>query len=218
MTEAVAFMGGTFDPIHNGHLRTALEIRQLLDLDEIRLIPCHIPVHREQPGSSSQQRLEMIKLAIEGEPGLSVDDRETRTSEPSYSIKTLESLRQELGPQTSVSMVLGMDSFLTLPSWHRWQEFLELAHIVVVQRPGWETVPEHQLENWSRRYRVQNSEVIRSTPCGSLLMHRLTPLEISATQIRELIRTNQSPRYLIPDQVWKHIRELGLYESNNDGL
>ncbi|OMH34038.1 nicotinate-nicotinamide nucleotide adenylyltransferase [Motiliproteus sp. MSK22-1] len=204
-------MGGTFDPIHNGHLRTALEIRQLLDLNEVRLIPCHIPVHREQPGSNAQQRLEMIRLAVEGEAGLSVDDREIQRSEPSYTINTLESLRQELGQQTSISMVMGMDSFLTLSSWHRWDEFLELAHILVVQRPGWEISLGHHLEDWCRRYSVQSPESIRSTPCGCLLMHRLTPVDISATRIRELIRTNQSPRYLIPDQVWKHIREQGLY-------
>ena len=211
MSKAVAFMGGTFDPVHNGHLRTALEIRQLLDLDEIRLIPCHMPVHREQPGCTSVQRLRMLELAVEDEPGLRVDDRELARQDLSYSIDTLESLRDELGPETSISMVMGMDSFLTLPTWHRWQEFLQLAHILVVQRPGWEFVPGPQMEDWSRQHLVHQTEQLRAAPSGHLLLHRLTPLGISATQIRELIRTNRSPRYLIPERVWSFIREQGLY-------
>ncbi len=215
MADAVAFMGGTFDPIHNGHLRTALEIRQLLGLNQVRLIPCHLPVHREQPGCSCEARLRMVELAVADEPGIVVDDREIRSPEPSWSITTLISLRDELGPETSISMVMGMDSFLTLPSWHRWQEFLDYAHILVVQRPGWEFVPDRQMEDWLQHHRARGAEQLHGAAAGRVLLHRLTPLGISATQVRELIRTNQSPRYLIPDRVWDYIREQGLYICKN---
>ena len=207
MLDAVAFMGGTFDPVHNGHLRTALEIRQLLALDEIRLIPCHVPVHRALPGCSSEQRLEMLSLAVEDEPGLVVDDRELRSEQASYSINTLESLRRELGPNASLFMVMGMDSFLTLSSWHRWQEFLQLAHLVVVQRPGWAFSPGDPMAEWSRQHQVDDIQQLKDSPCGYILLHQLTPLGISATQIRELIGSNHSPRYLIPDRVWNYSRE-----------
>ncbi len=218
MSEMVAFMGGTFDPIHNGHLRTALEIRQFLQLERLRLIPCNFPGHRDQPGCSAAQRLEMVRLAVDDEPGLEVDDRELRSPEPSYSINTLASLRQEVGPDASLCMVMGMDSYLTLPSWHRWQELLDLTHILVVQRPGWEFVPDRQMENWTLLHRIHHPQQLRSAPAGYVLLHRLTPLGISATQIRELVRTNQSPRYLIPDRVWRYIREQGLYGFNTEAL
>ncbi len=215
MAKAVAFMGGTFDPVHNGHLRTALEIRQLLAVDEIRLIPCHVPVHRNEPGCSSEQRLEMLSVAVENEPGLVVDDRELRSDQASYSINTLESLRQELGPDISLSMVMGMDSFLTLPSWHRWQEYLALAHILVVQRPGWKFSAGNPVADWCQPYLVDDVNSLMDKASGSILMHQLTPLGISATQIRQLIRTNHSPRYLIPDPVWDLISERGLYSMEN---
>lgn len=204
------FMGGTFDPIHNGHLRTALEIRQLLAVDQLSLIPCHLPVHRARPGCSAQQRLTMVERAVENEPGLVVDDREILSEQPSYSIETLIALRQELGDEHSIIMVLGVDSFTTLPQWHRWDELLKFGNILVVERPGWELNLGPVLAPW-----VENKEAsldqLKLTPAGKLSFHQLTPLGISATQIRELIRDKQSPRYLMPDQVWDYIQQQGLY-------
>lgn len=215
ITDAVAFMGGTFDPVHNGHLRTALEIRELLGLDEIRLIPCHLPVHREQPGCSSEDRLAMVELAVAGEPGLRVDAREIRSPGPSYSLMTLQSLRAELGERPPLIMVMGMDAYLGLPDWYRWQELIEQAHILVVQRPGWEYVPCDQMKDWTRQRRVKRSADLLTAPAGRVLIHRMTPLGISATQVRDCVRSGGSPRYLIPDPVWNYIRERGLYCDQN---
>ncbi|MCW8886307.1 MAG: nicotinate-nucleotide adenylyltransferase [Motiliproteus sp.] len=214
MVDVVAFMGGTFDPIHNGHLRTALEIRQLLGNDEIRLIPCHVPVHRGLPGSTSEQRLQMAELAVAEEPGLVVDDRELISPQANYSIHTLQSLRSQIGEQTSLCMVMGMDSYLTLPSWHRWQEFLDYAHLLVVQRPGWKFSNGDPMQSWTEQHLVDDIDLIRKRPCGHVLLYQLTPLGISATQVRDLVGANQSPRYLIPDPVWNYIREQGLYRNN----
>ncbi|MEH6471995.1 MAG: nicotinate-nucleotide adenylyltransferase, partial [Halopseudomonas sp.] len=116
---SVAMLGGTFDPIHHGHLRLALELRDQLSFDQVRLTPCALPVHRESPGCSAQERLEMVELAVGREPGLLVDDRELRASGPSYSIDTLQSLRSELGDDVCLTMVMGTDAFLQLDSWHR---------------------------------------------------------------------------------------------------
>ncbi|WP_207063865.1 nicotinate-nucleotide adenylyltransferase [Motiliproteus sp. SC1-56] len=211
MTDAVAFMGGTFDPIHNGHLRTALEIRELLALREVRLVPCHRPPHRETPGCSSQHRLRMVELAVTDEPGLRVDGRELRSPEPSYTVATLKSLRAELGDERPLIMVLGMDSFLGLPTWHRWQELITLAHMLVVQRPGWRFADNEPMARWVRDYQVTRPEALLEAPGGRVLIHGLTPLGISATQVRERIAAGGSPRFLIPDAVWNYIREQGLY-------
>lgn len=204
------FMGGTFDPIHNGHLRTALEIRQLLGADHLSMIPCHMPVHRDQPGCSALQRLKMVKLAVENEPRLRVDDREILNDEPSYTIETLKALRLEQGPNTPIIMVLGVDSFLSLPQWHQWQRLLDYGHILVVERPGWELTLGPVLTPWVKKNQASLSELL-STRSGKVSFHQLTPLGISATQIRDLIKSKQSPRYLLPEQVWSYIQKEKLY-------
>ncbi len=207
----LAFMGGTFDPIHNGHLRTALEIRQFLNIDELRLIPCDVPTHRDEPGCTSAQRFAMLQLAVADEPGLVADDRELASSEASYTIHTLRALRDEIGPEASLVMVVGMDSYLTLPDWYQWREILGLGHILVVQRPGWSFDPKEAVADWTEAHRASSPAELKHAPHGRILLHSLTPLGISATQIRDLVRHQQSPRYLLPDRVWRYIQQQGLY-------
>lgn len=210
-TEPWVFMGGTFDPVHNGHLRTALELRQWLEVAQVCLLPSRVPVHREQPGCSPEQRLRMLQLAVADEPGLMVDDREIRSDSPSYSLLTLESLRAELGPEKPICMVMGMDAYQGLPGWHQWERLLDLGHIIVVGRPGYPFAPEPALTTFTERHRAEQMAELRLQPAGRVLIHELTPLGISATRIRQLIARGESPRYLLPDVVWDHIRENGLY-------
>ncbi len=212
---AVALLGGTFDPIHHGHLRLALELRDRLGFDQVRLTPCALPVHRESPGCSAHQRMEMVQLAVGHEPGLIIDDREVSADRPSYSFDTLQSLRSELGPQTPLAMVMGTDAFLQLDSWYRWQELLELCHILVVIRPGWHLDPAHPMYSWYRQHRVDNVNTLQQSPAGSVLLQQLAALEISATAIRQQIVSGQSPRFLMPDSVWDHIRQQQLYRIKN---
>jgi len=207
----VAMLGGTFDPIHHGHLRTALELRDRLQTDQLRLIPCHRPPHRELPQISAAQRLAMVRLGVDGEPGLQVDDRELRRDRPSYSVDTLQSLRAELGVDCSLVMVIGSDALLGLNRWHRWQQLLQLAHLVVVARPGWCLADDHPLASWVAQHRVECVAALRAAPNGGVLWQQLTPLAISATQIREELRAGRSPRYLLPDAVLAYIDAHGLY-------
>ncbi|WP_027855633.1 nicotinate-nucleotide adenylyltransferase [Marinobacterium litorale] len=211
LSSPFVFMGGTFDPVHNGHLRTALEIRQWLDVPEVCLIPSKVPVHREAPGCTSEQRLEMVRLAVAGEPALTADAREILSDQPSYSLLTLESLREELGPGKSLCMVMGMDAYLTLPGWHRWERFLDLCHIVVVARPGYDYRPEEHMRRLTDQHAARSAQALKSSPCGYVLIHELTPLGISATQVRQLITRGESPRYLLPDPVWEYIQTNKLY-------
>ena len=204
-------MGGTFDPIHNGHLRSALEIKQWLEVPEVTLMPSKVPVHRKQPERTGEQRLEMVRLAVADEPALFADDREVHSADASYTVLTLESFRREVGDQAPICMVLGMDAYLSLPSWDRWQELLNLCHIVVVKRPGWVYQPCETMQQVSRRHEVTDKQKLLNSPAGHVIFHELTPLGISATQIRDLIAAGDSPRYLIPDGVWDYIQQAQLY-------
>ncbi len=220
MSESVkVFMGGTFDPIHNGHLRTALEIQQWLRVEQVTLMPSKVPVHRKQPERTGQQRLDMVRLAVADEPALVADNREVNSAEASYTVLTLESFRRELGAEVPICMVLGMDAYLSLPKWDRWQELLTLCHIVVVKRPGWIYEPCEEMQQISRIHEIDDIDVMLQSPAGHVIFRELTPLGISATQIRKLISSGRSPRYLIPDAVWSYIKQNRLYhfEQHNEG-
>ena len=132
----IGIFGGTFDPIHYGHLRTALELQEMLDLASVHFVPAATPPHRETPMTDGKVRMRLVKAAIRGEKGFVADDRELRRAGPSYTIDTLASFRAEF-PRRSLCLLLGMDAFLGLPAWHRWRELLDLAHVVVAHRPGW---------------------------------------------------------------------------------
>ncbi|MGD8642902.1 MAG: nicotinate-nucleotide adenylyltransferase [Chromatiales bacterium] len=208
---AVGILGGTFDPIHLGHLRPALEVYEALDLDEIRLIPCHVPPHRRRPMSDATDRLRMVELAVDAEAGFRVDRRELERQGPSYSVDTLRSLRTDLGSSVSLCLIMGMDAFAGLPGWHRWDELIELAHIVVTHRPGSPASSDMDLGDWLDSVRSDDVSALHDRPHGHVLFCPVTQLDISATDIRRRIRAGKSARYLLPDPVWHYIRERGLY-------
>ncbi len=212
---AYVFMGGTFDPIHHGHLRTALELQQWLQVPEVALVPSKTPVHRQAPGRSSEQRLQMVELAVADEPALCVDPREVLSTQPSYSLLTLQAMRAEFGPKRPICMIMGMDAFQTLPSWHEWQQFIELCHLIVVKRPGYQLPATGEIGDFTRKYKVEDRSAVLRQPAGAVLFHELTPLGISATQIRETIARGDSPRYLFPEAVWQYIKDNRLYGLTN---
>lgn len=212
MRKCTGFFGGTFDPIHHGHLRLALELKQQLALDEMYLVPCYIPPHRASPSVDVQQRLTMLQLALADCPELRWDARELQRESPSYTYDTLRELRGEFGEEASLSWCMGMDSFVTLDTWHRWQELLDLAHLVVVARPGWELPQQGPIAEMIAQHRADLSE-IRSAAAGKLVILEQRLLPISATEIRAKIKAGESPQFLLPDAVWNYIREQGFYRS-----
>ncbi|MDE8602387.1 nicotinate-nucleotide adenylyltransferase [Marinomonas sp. RSW2] len=207
----VAIMGGTFDPIHNGHLRTAVEVLDRYQYSELRLIPCFQPVHKGRPSVSPQQRLEMAKLAISSDSRLRVDSREMDREGPSYSVDTLRDIRSEIGPNKSLIMVLGMDSFLSLPTWQNWQKLIQYSHLLVVSRPGWEPDLISELSAFCENYRAASSHELQCAPSGRVWFETLTPLGISSSMIRALACKNESIAYLLPEPVQKYIEQHQLY-------
>ncbi len=215
----IGILGGTFDPVHFGHLRPALELLQQLPLTEIRLIPCRIPPHRGRPVASPEDRLRMVAAAVADEPQLIVDDRELHRDGPSYSVDTLLGLRAELGDTESLALIMGMDAFHNLSSWHRWQEIPNLAHLLVTYRPGAPVPRDGALGRWARAAQAGHVDTLCDRPAGGLLIWSVTQLDISATAIRDTVARGESVRYLLPDPVWAYIQTHRLYRdlsrSNN---
>jgi nicotinate-nucleotide adenylyltransferase len=209
---SIAILGGTFDPVHCGHLRSAVEVRELLGFDQVRLLPAHVPPHRKQPLATSAQRLEMLQLAIADEPGLVADGRELERCGPSYTFDTLTALCGELDANTALNLIVGMDAFAELHTWHRWRELLNVANIVVIARPGSTLPTQGEVAELLQQHRVE-IDALREFDRGVIAVVELTPLPISATAIRALIRSEKSPRYLLPDSVWQFIREHDLYRA-----
>lgn len=211
MNRRIGLLGGTFDPVHNGHLRSALEVREWLGLDELRLVPSARPPHRAIPGADAEQRLDMVRLAVRGDTGLQVDDRELLRERPSYTVETLELVRAESGTDAALFFVLGWDAFCALPSWHRWPELLDLCSLVVLQRPDYDLEVPEVLKDLMAARSVTDPAEARATH-GEIIPLVQTPLAISATHIRSLLAERRSPRFLLPDAVLDYIETKGLYQ------
>lgn len=206
----VGVFGGTFDPIHYGHLRTAFEMLQALRFEDVRFIPCGDPPHRGMTFASAEQRLRMVELAIAGQDGFTADDRELRRKGPSYTFDTLLTLREEF-PDRTLGLILGMDAFLGLPGWHRWEEILDLAHIVVAHRPGWKAPDMGPLGDLITEFGTHRVDDLHSTAHGRVHIHAVTQLEIASTEIRDLVAAGRDPRFLMPDAVRDEIERSGCY-------
>lgn len=209
---AIGVFGGTFDPIHFGHLRTAFEMLQALRFGEVRFMPCGSPPHRDSPFATADLRLQMVRVATEGQHGFVVDDREVRRDGPSYTVDTLSALRGEY-PLRPLALIIGMDAFLGLQEWHQWREILQLAHIVVAHRPGWRAPdmgPLGELLADRGTHRIGNLHQAKS---GHIYIHDVTQLEISSSDIRELVAAGRDPRFLTPDAVRAVIEQSGCYAA-----
>jgi len=210
MARPLALFGGTFDPVHFGHLRSALEVAETLDA-ELRMLPAHVPWHRAQPVASAEQRLRMLELALAGQDRLVADARELRRPGPTYTIDTLLELRAEVGAQRPLVVVVGADAFGGLSRWHRWRELFDHAHVAVMTRPGHEAAFEAEVAGeWFAR-RVPDADALLAKPHGGILPVAVTALEISASRVRALLARGESPRFLVPEAVAEYIRSEGLY-------
>lgn len=213
----IGIFGGTFNPVHWGHLRTALEIKNVLKLERMLLIPCGIPPHREQPDAGPEIRLAMLKLAIADFPELEIDDRELRRDGPSYTVDTLDSIRREF-PGTAIVACIGADAFLHLTTWHQWKDMFKLAHVVVAHRPGWsmekikEQLPKELQEQVAKRSTTDIS-AISNNDHGELLDLKVTDIDISSSGIRQRIKNHESISGLVPVGVEGYIKQNHLYEN-----
>ena len=211
--QPIGVFGGTFDPIHFGHLRLAEEMAEGLGLSQVRFIPAGQPPHRGAPRTAATHRLEMVRRAVAGNPRFEVDAREVQRPDPGYTVDTLTVLRAELGNEQPLWLLLGADAFAGLPSWHQWRQLFALTNIVVATRPdaaGIQTgsLPEELKQELSQR-QVQNGSA--TGPAGAVVLQNMTALDISATRIRATLARQNSARYLLPDAVLDYIHQHQLY-------
>lgn len=204
----IGILGGTFDPIHHGHLRLALELTQQLPLAEMRFIPCREPVHRDPTLASAKQRWQMLTLAIKDQAKFIADDREINRNTPSYMFDTLTSLRQELSDDQHLCLILGVDALNNFTKWYKWQDILTLCHIIAVERPDWLS---HHMPDVLRPLLTTDIQQLQKQSAGLLLLRQTTALQISSSAIRAQLNHKLSPRYLLPEAVLNYIYSEKLY-------
>lgn len=205
----IGLLGGTFNPIHIGHLRSAIEVVELLNLDELRLIPNALPPHREQPNVRAEDRLAMVEQAVLNTPVLTVDDIELRSDKPSYTFDTLCNIRQQLTDNDTLFFILGWDAFCMLPTWYRWQELLTYCHILVLQRPHVSAKIHPELSHFLTDKLVDYRHITERV--GKIAYLQQTPLDISSTKIRTLLAEGRSAQFLLPETVLNYINKHKLY-------
>jgi nicotinate-nucleotide adenylyltransferase len=208
----LGILGGTFDPIHHGHLRLAIEMAEALDLAEVRLVPLYLPPHREPPTAPPALRLRMLDAAVADTPPLRVDDRELRRARVSYTVESLAELRGDL-PGRPLCLILGMDAFAGLEGWRRWREIIGLAHLAVAKRPGSALSPSSPIQDVIDRHGVTDPSDLHRREAGCLLIRDVPALDISASAIRARIAAGRSPRHLLPDAVLELIERNSLYRK-----
>jgi nicotinate-nucleotide adenylyltransferase len=206
----IGIFGGTFDPIHYGHLRSALEVQEIFRLTQVRLIPSAQPPHRLQPLASAALRLQMLELAIKNQPRFVADDRELQRTGRSYMVDTLQSLRHDF-PEQSLLLFMGSDAFNTLTNWHRWQDIFTYAHIVVLTRPGFVI---QALDDFFTPRLTTEKQLLADYKAGKLVFQSVTQLDISATAIRQCIAEGKNPGFLLPDAVIMAIKQNQLYQTH----
>lgn len=206
----IGIFGGTFDPVHNGHLQVADEVRRGLAIEDFRLLPAGEPPHRPQTYAGPAHRLAMLELAVREYPGLRLDTREMERPGPSFMVDTLASLREEY-PETPLLMVIGQDSASQLHTWHRWRDIPGYTHIVVINRPGRHGQYQGSLRDELEARMTEDVGKLMDRPAGLVLRFRVTAMDLSSTQVRELIATGGDTTACLPAPVAAYIARKGLY-------
>lgn len=213
--KAIGILGGTFDPIHYGHLRLAEEMLELANLQQVRFIPAGTPPHRDPPRVSARHRSAMVQLAIADQPAFVLDAREVERTTPCYTVDTLRELRTEMGAEQPLCLLMGGDAFLQLHTWHEWERLFDLAHVVVGYRPGFTLEERIHTASPALRHHYQDrlcsAESLSQQAAGGIAELAIPKLEISATLIRSRVAENRSIRYLLPNTVDSYIHQHHLY-------
>lgn len=209
--QVIAIFGGTFDPIHSGHIQAATALQQQFNFSEIRFIPCKQPVLKPAAQATSKQRVAMLKLALHDHPNWLVDTRELDRESPSYMVETLRSLKKEY-PTKSLCLILGVDAFNDLPRWHQWEKLLTLTHIIIINRPGYHLQLDPQLQQVLQQHLTTNAQLIYQNQQGSILQVELPPSIDSSTALRSAIASGLNIKDQLPAKVWAYIIENHLYQ------
>jgi len=210
--QAIAFLGGTFDPVHFGHLRPALEICEALSLKQLFFMPNHIAPHKAESHCNAQQRCEMVTLALRNQLRMDIDTRELNRHKPSYTIDTLKELKNQY-PDTPLCFIMGMDSLISFDTWFQWQEILSYCHLVISHRPGWEYQLNEQVQALVDTHQTTNKHDLHNNQVGKIYFQTTSQLAISSSEIRQLLNNDISIDYLLPEAVNDYIKQHQLYKN-----
>ena len=202
----IGILGGIFDPVHNGHVQIALDIHHALGLEQTRLIPCNVPPHRDMPVASAEQRLAMLELVAGEHAELSIDKRELEREGPSWMVDTLSSLRDELG-DTPLCLILGVDAFNQIDSWHEWQKLISLTHIVIADRPDCELTQSGTVADFLSEHLTDNKQDLLQQAAGFIYRCPVTQVNVSSTDVRKKLHSGDDVSNLVPEKVWVHIQK-----------
>jgi len=209
---SILIYGGSFDPIHNGHLKTALAVQQHIHVQRVLFLPCKTPVLKEKTVASTEQRLHMLQLALKPYPTFEIDPREIKRDSPSYMVETLQSFRQELGKTAAINLLMGMDAFMQLPQWYHWEEIIQLANLVIISRKiiGRLEISTTLQALLSTNETLDKSELLNH-PCGKIYRYDAGNYPISSTLIREQLNNGRNISDYVPPSVYQYIQEQALY-------
>lgn len=208
---AIGFLGGSFDPIHNGHLEPAIDVAKQLQLQQLFLMPNHIAPHKTGSHCSALQRTEMVKLAIKNTPQISIDTRELNRDTASYTVETLKEIQVQF-PNTPICFIMGMDSLIHFDSWYKWQEILSYCHLIICARPGWKAEFNDTVQRLLNNHQTDSIADLHNLPFGKIYFQKTIQLDISSTQIRNNIKHGDDVRHLLPLPVFDYIKSHQLYE------
>jgi nicotinate-nucleotide adenylyltransferase len=209
---SVALFGGTFNPVHFGHLNLANSLADYLQVQSVRMIPCAIPSHREIPSVSAEQRLAMLQLAVEGSAHLTTDDLELKKGTTNFSIDTVKHVRQAIDAQTPLFFCLGIDALLSINSWHRWTELLDYCHIAVCSRPSYQLPKDGVVANWITQHLCDDLTAVKKQSQGCVHLCKIPLLDISSTAVRDSVKCAKNFDHLTPEPVVNYIKQHSLYE------
>ena len=207
--QALGVLGGAFDPVHIGHLRGAIAVREHLGLERVDLLPAAQSPLKDTATVTAADRLAMLEAAVRGVPGLGVDARELARKGPSYTVDTLIELRREVGQAMPLIWIVGTDILPALPKWSRWQQLLELAHLVILERPGSDSPP-LAVTQWLDQHQIDQSALLTS-PAGGVMTLDQPVLDIASSDIRMLLAAGRDPRFLLPVVVMEYITQHKLF-------
>jgi len=210
----IGILGGTFDPIHLGHIKIAEATKQKCYLKKIIFIPCNIPAHRYKPIATPAQRLKMTQLAIKDHPNFIVDDREIKRAGTSFMLDTLKSLKQDY-PDNPLVLILGLDAFAGLDTWHQWEKLIDYAHLVVVNRAGVKIELPAPIKTLLQTTEVFDAKALQTKQNGLIYQLHIDPIPISATKIRQQLRDGQTPIDTLAENVYNYIRKKEIYYDQN---
>lgn len=206
--------GGSFDPLHLGHLNTALAVQNEFQFERFLFLPCKTPVLKEASVASTEQRVEMLKRALGPHPDFEIDLREIKRNTPSFMVNTLESLREEFGVDTAITLLIGMDAFIQLPQWYNWGKILQLSHLLVIKRP---TITENQipaiLQKLLSTHETSKKNDLLTKSYGKILRYDAGEYDISSTWLREQIKQGKNIKDCLPEAVYRYIKEHDLYHK-----